>query len=85
MQETQFKVDICRAKMKLFRVRMFSVKLLIAQWMLDVFIAAQFPDSVLIMSNTDEFFPNITHSGECVLFLYIRFLNVLRHELQRHT
>jgi hypothetical protein len=73
MQETQFKVDIRRVKMKLFRVTMFPVKLLMAHWMLDVFIAAQPSNSILIMSNTDEFFPDILRSGECASFLNICF------------
>jgi hypothetical protein len=50
--------------MKLFPVTMFAVKLLITQWMLDVFIAAEFPDSILIMP----------YGGECALFSYICFL-----------
>jgi hypothetical protein len=85
IQETQFKVDICRVTMKSFRVTMFCVILLIAHWKLDFIIAEQFPNSILIMSNTDQFFPDIIHSGEFALFLYIRFLNVPMHELQRHT
>ena len=67
--------------MKLFPVTMFGVKLLIAQWMLDVFIAAEFPDSILIMPYT--LFPGVI--SECALFSYICFLNVPLHELQRHT
>ena len=47
--------------MKLFPVTMFAVKLLITQWMLDVFIAAEFPDSILIMPYT------ATPGGECAL------------------
>jgi hypothetical protein len=55
--------------MKLFRVMKFSAKLLMAYWMLDVFIAAQPPNS-FIMPNTNEFFPDIIRSGEFALFLY---------------
>ena len=68
-QHTQFKVDTHRVKMKLSRVAMFCKNLLMAYWILDVFIEAQPPNSIWIMSNTDQFFPDIIHRGKCASFL----------------
>ena len=63
--------------MKLIRLTIFSAKLLIGFWILDVFIAAQTPNSIFIMSNTHEFFPDIIHKRKCDLLISTySFLNV---------
>ena len=52
---------------------MFSVKLLIGFWILDVFVAAQTPNSIF-MSNTHEFFPDIIRKGKSALFNFYLYI-----------
>ena len=63
-------------KMNLIRLTMFSVKILIGFWILDV-VTAEWPlNTIKVMPSTHEFFPDIIRESKSALFLLISFSNV---------